>query len=335
MITKATFSTCVAFLAAQMVLSGALHPASAASSGSSQDIREITSIEKELASETDIDRVMPHYAEDAILIDIASPGWYEGRQQIYAAVQPQLAVLQSIKYSMDEISIASDGHFACAAMQIHFDATKKDNTSLKLSIRQVDAFQKIGGNWRIIQQHVSVPVEQKSSTPIYDATLSSRGPLPFSQEMAPGPSAPVPQAKKEILKWLMASETPKSIDEMAEYYGPGEDFLIFDWWSPREVRGHKELLDYYAPQFKGVRDMDIKVPVIKVASDGMLGAQVSQQHLSINMTDGTHQLISFRQSDCVHRVGKTWYSFFEMGSFPVDNKTGKAIMVNPAAFSEK
>jgi ketosteroid isomerase-like protein len=246
-----------------------------------------------------------------------------------------LDALQTIRYSMDEMSVASDGKFACAAMQIHFDATKKDKTTLKLSIRQIDALQKIDGNWRIIQQHVSVPVEQKGATAIYDAKVTGRGELLFSKDAASGSSASVAQAKKEISKWLWASETPKSVEEMKGYYGPGEDFLIFDWWSPREVRGHKELVEYYAPQFEGVRDMDIQIPVVKVATDGSFGAQVSQQHLSINMKDGSHQLISFRQSDCVRRVGTTWYSFFEMGSFPVEQTSGKAIMVNPAAFSKK
>lgn len=333
MIKKPTLSTGTAVLALQAVLLSCFQPAMSASPRSGPGVREITAIENELASETDINKVMPYYAKDAVLIDIASPGWYEGHEQIYAAIQPQLAPLQTIKYEMKEISVASDGEFGCAAMQIHFDVTKKDNTSLKMSIRQVDAFQKINGNWRIIQQHLSVPVDQKTATPLYEATLTGRGPLAFADGMAREPGVPVARAKEEILKWLIASEKPKSIDEMKGYYGPGEDFLIFDWWAPREVRGHKEIVDYYAPQFNGVRDMDIKIPVVKIASDGTFGAQVSQQHLSINMQDGTHQLISFRQSDCVHRVAGTWYSFFEMGSFPVDSKAGKAVMVDPAAFS--
>ena len=119
---------------------------------------------------------------------------------------------------------------------------------------------------------------------------------------------------------------------MAGYYGPGDHFLIFDWWSPREVRGHQELREYYGPQFVGVRDMQIKIPVVSIDTDGAFGVQVSQQHLKMNMKDGTSHLISFRQSDCLRRVGNSWYSFFEMGSFPVDTKTGKAIMVDPAAF---
>jgi ketosteroid isomerase-like protein len=312
-----------------LLLGGTCH---AAAHPPSADVRQITAIEKVLATETDVDKVMAHYADNALLIDIAAPGWYAGREQIRSAIEPQLAGLQSITYKMDEISVVSDGKFACAAMQIHFDARKKDAPSLTMGLRQIDAFEKIDGKWLIIQQHVSVPVDQKTATPLYNAAFTDRGALPSLEKANSADRPSIADAKEQIRKWLTASEVPHSIDEMQGYYGPGEDFLIFDWWAPREVRGHKEVLDYYGPQFTGVRDMDISIPVSDIRTDGDFGVEASQQHLSMNMQDGTRQLISFRQTDCVHRVGNAWYSFFEMGSFPVDTKTGKAIMVNPDAF---
>ncbi len=332
MLHKTGSSAITASIGACVLLFGAPQPALAASFGDSQDVSAITAIENEMAVETDIDKVMSHFADDAILIDISAPGWYEGRQQIYAAVQPQLAALKGIKFRMDELSVASDGRLACVAMQIHFDATRQDNSVLKLSVRQVDALKKIGGQWQIIQSHLSVPVDQKSSTPLFDSVVTARGPLQWSNTSASGPSVPVAQAKTEIRDWLTASETPKSIDEMEGYYGPGDDFMIFDWWSPREVRGHREVREYYGPQFVGVNNMQIKIPVVRIDTDGVFGVQVSQQHLKMNMKDGSSQLVSFRQSDCMRRVGNTWHSFFEMGSFPVDSKTGKAIMVDQTAF---
>ncbi|HEX4376050.1 MAG TPA: nuclear transport factor 2 family protein [Steroidobacteraceae bacterium] len=307
-------------------------PGQAASFGSPKDISDITAIENEMASETDIDKVMPHFAPDAVLIDMAAPGWYEGQAQIRAAITPQLATLQSIKFRMEEISVASDGTFACAAMQIHFDATRQDSTLMPLSLRQVDAFKRIDGQWRIIQQHFSLPVDEHSSDADFNGEIHSRGAVAWTKKSAPGPRVPPEQAKKEISAWLTASETPRNIDEMRSFYGPGDDFIIFDWWSSREVRGAAELHSYYGPQFNGVRDLQIKIPVAHVDSDGSFGVEVSQQQLQMNMQDGTSRVIAFRQSDCVRRVGGRWYSFFEMGSFPIDMKTGKAIMTTSAAF---
>jgi ketosteroid isomerase-like protein len=316
------------FLAAPAFVPVASGAPSSHSFADPQDVTEITAIENEMAGETNIDAVMTHYAENAILIDINEPGWYDGKKEIYKAVQPQLAPLKTIKFRINEINVASDGEFACAAMQIHFDATRKDDSMLEMSVRQIDAFKKIDGRWRIIQQHLSLPVDQATSTPIVDSVASPRGSLLWSHQSTLGPRVPVPQARQEIKTWLVASEIPKSIDEMTGYYGPGEDFLIFDWWSPREVRGHQEVRDYYGPQLDGMHDLEIKIPVVHIDSDGAFGVQVSQQHLKFNMKDGTTKFISFRQSDCVRRVGNKWYSFFEMGSFPVNTKTGKAIMAD-------
>jgi ketosteroid isomerase-like protein len=312
-----------ALTVAGMAMAGA--SVAAGSFGDPRDVREITALENQMASATNIDQLMPHFADDAILIDIMAPGWYQGREQIRAAIAPQLAPIKTLKYRMHEISVATDGTLACAAMQLSFDVTRQDNSPLKMSVRQIDAFRKIHGQWRIIQQHVSVPVDQKGSTAVLDAPVASRGALPWSENAAPGPGVSVDQARKEIASWLTASEIPKSLDEMQVFYNPGSDFLIFDWWSPREVRGHDEVRDYYGPQFDAIRDMQVETPVVHIETDGRFGVQVSQQHLTMNIRDGSSQSVSFRQSDCVRRVDGHWYSFFEMGSFPIDAGTGKAI----------
>jgi ketosteroid isomerase-like protein len=233
---------------------------------------------------------------------------------------------------MDEMSVAADGQFACAAMLIHFDGVRKDDAPLKMAIRQLDAFKKIDGHWRIVQQHLSVPVDQKTATPLFDIPVNPRGPLPWLPSSTLSAPVPVDQAKREIMAWLAASEVPKNIGEMMGYYGPGDDNIVFDWWSSREVRGQKEIRDFYGPTLVGVRSLEIKIPSVHIDTDGAFGIEISRQHLKMNMDDGTSHVISFRQSDCVRRVGDKWYSFFEMGSFPVDTTAGKAIMADTTAF---
>lgn len=322
----------IAFAMASTISLAAFEPGAAAPFNRPKDVREIMAIENAMAGETNIDKVMPYYADGAILADITAPGWYVGSKQVDSAIEPQLAAVRTIKYRMDEISVASDGQFACAAMRIHFDVTRKDKSSVKMTIRQLDAFEKIGGRWRIVEQHASVPVDAKTGAAIFDGAPQARGALGWSDTADPGPVVPVEEAKTQISTWLAASEVPKSVDEMASFYGPGDDMIIYDFSSPRGIRGRRELHAYYDPQFVGVRNMEIKIPVVRVDTDGALGAQISQQDLKINMKDGTSHLVSFRQSDCVRRIGTAWYSVFEMGSFPIDEKTGKGIMLDPAGF---
>lgn len=300
--------------------------------GNPQDIAAITAIENEMAVETDTDKVMPFFADDATMADMTAPGWYEGKDRIRAAVAPQLKGIKAISDRMEEINVASDGAFACAAMRIHFDATKSDNSAIHMTIRQLDAFKKIDGQWRIIQQHLSVPADAKTAAPNFDDKTPGQGALAWKTPSAPGPAVAVDQAKAEINTWLEASEVPKSFAEMLTYYGPGNDVILFDFNSLGELRGRKDMRKFYAPQFVGVRNMEIHIPVRHIATDGKFGVEISQQNLQMNMKNGKRLRVSFRQSDCLRRVGNRWYSFFEMGSFPVDAKTGKAIMLDPAGF---
>jgi hypothetical protein len=44
------------------------------------------------------------------------------------------------------------------------------------------------------------------------------------------------------------------------------------------------------------------------------------------MKDGSTVNWLLRQSDCLHNVGGHWLSVFDELSFPMDPKTGKAVM---------
>src|SRR5262249_12780175 len=122
------------------------------------------------------------------------------------------------------------------------------------------------------------------------------------------------------------------LDDAIQTYGPGDDVIVFDVTSLGEHRGLGELRSYLGPLLKGTKNFDYKIPAIFADSDGLLGVQISKLDLKINMQDGKSQFMSFRQSDCLRQVDGKWYSVFEMGSFPIDTKTGKAVMTNPAAF---
>ena len=61
-------------------------------------------------------------------------------------------------------------------------------------------------------------------------------------------------------------------------------------------------------------------------TDGYLGAQIDTQSLTVQTKDGKMFKQTLRQSDCLHYAGGHWYSVFDELSFPVDLKTGKAVM---------
>ncbi|MBK8273681.1 MAG: hypothetical protein IPK89_12660 [Sphingomonadales bacterium] len=56
-----------------------------------KDVAAIRQVEEALATELDIDKVMQHYADDAVVLDLFSPGTFQGKAQIRAGFAPQLS----------------------------------------------------------------------------------------------------------------------------------------------------------------------------------------------------------------------------------------------------
>jgi ketosteroid isomerase-like protein len=297
-----------------------------------EDVKAVTDLEMQAAGESDVDKVMQNYAPDAVMADYITPGWYEGKDQIRSAIAPQFAAIKGFKYTMDEINVATNGTFACAATVVRFDGTTKDDKAFAVAVRQLDAWKKIDGKWHLIQQHVSVPADPKTGVPIMNGPLTPRGPLQWAADAIPAPSQSAEQGKADIYKWLVANIIPIEVDEAVGTYGPGDDIILFDTVFPREHRGLQEYRSYFSQALAGTKSFEYRIPAFKADSDGAFGVQISTLDLKIAMQDGSTQYMSFRQSDCMRRVDGKWYSFLGMGSFPIDMKTGKAVMANPAAF---
>jgi ketosteroid isomerase-like protein len=295
-----------------------------------KDVAAIKAIEDYIQTETDMDKLIGIYAPDALVLDIYSPGIYRGRDQIKAGFAPQVAMVKIMKHQMTEMNVATNGRFACAAMQIHFDTTLKNGTPFKMSVREIDAFKKIDGKWQIIQQHVSLPIDAKTGMAVVDGPIKARGPMAWSANPLPGPTTTPLQAKKEIRNWMDVGGVSTSLDQLMQYYGPGNDALVYDSFYPGELRGLGEIRAYYATMMNSIKSSSLDMPLFTVDSDGSFGVQADTQDLTLTMKDGSTKHISLRQSDCMRRVNGKWYSFLEMISFPVDAKSGKGIMEKPS-----
>ena len=93
------------------------------------------------------------------------------------------------------MNVATNGNFACAASQIEFDAVLKDGKKMSLSVRQLDAFKKIGNEWKIVQQHISLPIDPKTGAAIVDGPVNARGEITWSKDPLPGPASTPEEAK--------------------------------------------------------------------------------------------------------------------------------------------
>ena len=223
------------------------------------------------------------------------------------------------------MNLATNGNFACAASLIEFDAVLKDGKKMSLSVRQLDAFKKIGNEWKIVQQHISLPIDPKSGAGILDGPVNARGEIAWSKDPLPGPASTPEEAKAAIRTWMDVGGASTSLDMLMGYYGPGDDILVYDSFASN-LRGMKEVRAHYAAIMNSYTDIELEMPNFVVDSDGVFGVQLDTQRITLKMKDGSNQKLALRQSDCMRKSGDTWYSFLEHLSLAVDPKTGQGVV---------
>jgi ketosteroid isomerase-like protein len=317
------------YLAAAAAGALALPPVSKGSGGATfndkADVTAVADIEHKLATLNTMKDLIRYYAPDAVVFDMYAPGIYRGTKQIYDGFEQQFAQGQSFTGDIPDMNILSDGKFACAAMQVHFNFVMKNGTKGALTVRQLDAFKKIGGQWLIVQQHISLPMDPKTGLGLPDSPMPVRGALKWNPDSFAGPVVPVEQAKKEVRAWLDVGTLSRNLDELMAYYGPTDDVVVYDMlYPPGEFRGMKEIRTGFAPVMD-FTDPHVKVLDFVVDSDGVFAVQIDTQDITVTKKDGTKSNFYLRQSDCMRRMKGKWYSVFEAISTPVDTKTGKSI----------
>ncbi len=295
------------------------------------DVKAITDVETALATQTDMNKLIGYYAPDAYVQDIIAPGLYHGRKQIHESFAKQFEAVKSMKGAIQDLNIVSDGKMACAAVRVSFDSEMKDGSKLAMSVRQLDVYKKIGTKWQIIMQQTSVPMDPATGMAVMNAQLPVRGPMKWSGNLFPSPAVDAVKAKEDLRHWVVNSSPIVDVDEMIKVLGPDKDALLFDLTTPGEYRGTAEIRAAYAPSMNQLKSAKIQLGDFVSESDGIFGAQQDTQSLRIVGKDDSVKVISFRETDCFHRINGKWVSFFESLSWPVDPKTGKSVITDPNA----
>jgi ketosteroid isomerase-like protein len=102
------------------------------------------------------------YAKDADLVffDIAplkySGGWKEYSDSFKKNVGPGFASL--VLTPNNDVKIKRSGNLALTTLTFHLSAKQKDGTALEFDGRHTIVWEKRGGEWLIIHEHVSKPL---------------------------------------------------------------------------------------------------------------------------------------------------------------------------------
>jgi ketosteroid isomerase-like protein len=287
------------------------------------DVASIKDFEQKNAEQLNIDVLAEAYAPDAVVLDYMTGGIYQGRDAIKNAMAKQIAPLKMVKATIREHNVITNGKFACDMLTTDYNFVDKSGKTGALSLRQMDALQRIDGKWQVVQQQIAALNDPKTGDAVM-SNLAVRGDMVWPGGMKVGTPVPIKQARTEIDKWTYDSIRVVGIEAILNYYGPNEnEVAMYTPTAPGNIRGKTEMRAYYAPSMNSFESLETKTPILKIDTDGQLGSQIDVQEIVLHLRDGKTQPLYWRQSDCVRRVGDKWYGVLDMASFPVDMKTGK------------
>jgi ketosteroid isomerase-like protein len=107
------------------------------------------------------DKIMSYYARESLFVfDVTPPrehvGWTDYKKDFEGlfAAYPGPVTMQLSELSITVVGPVAYGH---SVQDAHFTAA--DGTVTEAVVRVTDVYRKLGGKWKIVQEHVSVPVD--------------------------------------------------------------------------------------------------------------------------------------------------------------------------------
>jgi ketosteroid isomerase-like protein len=143
------------------------------------DVSQLQTLEAAVASafnNKDVDALMSVYApqKDLFVFDVVGPpgihaGWEAYREafkHMFAAISGPL----SFTMSALEIEVIGEVGYSRSLQRVS-GVYAKDGKSFDYTVRATDVYRKIDGKWLIVQEHLSLPIDRGTFTPILHSVL--------------------------------------------------------------------------------------------------------------------------------------------------------------------
>ena len=112
----------------------------------------------------DVDRIMAHYAPDAVVADLAPPLWNEGAATLRGNFEGWFATWAGpIGFEARDVRVTVRRDVAFAHGSHRLQGTKTDGSTPDLWVRATVCFRRIDGAWKVTHEHVSVPFHMDGS----------------------------------------------------------------------------------------------------------------------------------------------------------------------------
>lgn len=155
-------------LLALMVIDFGIAPVARADSN---DIARIRNLEDKLAAAVvarNLDAIMQVYAPDETLFvfNVIPPRQYVGAKAYRKDWDEFLGSTKGpLKYDVTDVAVSAVGTVAYGHSIQHLVATGVKGDPIDLTMRVTNVYRNIKGNWVIVQEHISVPVDLDTGKP--------------------------------------------------------------------------------------------------------------------------------------------------------------------------
>lgn len=125
--------------------------------------REVTAILHEIArqgSALDVEGLLTHYADDIATFDCPPPLMMQGKQLLRESWQRDVVDMfqQPISYRYEDVHVMASGDLAVTRSLMRFIGRTNDGSDMKATLRCTHVFERRGGEWLIVHDHVSAPI---------------------------------------------------------------------------------------------------------------------------------------------------------------------------------
>ncbi|THD70881.1 MAG: DUF4440 domain-containing protein [Bradyrhizobium sp.] len=158
--TAAAFTFAVALAASQTAVQAA-----------SRDEASIRALEDRFVAAVnakDVSAIMKVYVPDESLLvfDVVPPRQYVGAKAYTKDWTDLLGTINGpLKFEISDVSVAVSGTMGFGHSIQHLTGTDTKGQPMDLTVRVTDVYRKIKGNWLIVHEHVSVPVDFNTGKP--------------------------------------------------------------------------------------------------------------------------------------------------------------------------
>jgi len=140
----------------------------------SKDEQEIRALEDRFVAAfnaKDLDAMMKLYvhSNDLVVFDLGTPRQHVGWEDYRKDWQDTFAGIKGpANFRITDLSIEADGKLAYSHSIQHGTFAGPDGNPMEMAVRVTDVYRKVNGEWLIVHEHVSVPIDFSGPKPMPD-----------------------------------------------------------------------------------------------------------------------------------------------------------------------